>query len=135
MMTLFDAPNRESSCVRRSRSNTALQSLGLLNEVQRTETARALAGRLLKESADDTSRLDQLFKLLACRTPDETERSACINLLNTMRVRFSENKEAALQLLATGLSPRDESLDPSEHAAWSQVTSTVLASDITILLY
>jgi mono/diheme cytochrome c family protein len=135
MMTLFDAPNRESSCVRRSRSNTALQSLGLLNEVQRTETARALAGRLLRESADDAARLDQLFKLLACRAPDEIERSACMNLLNTMRARFSETKEDALQLLATGTSPRDESLDPIEHAAWSQVVSTVLASDIAILLY
>lgn len=135
MMTLFDAPNRETSCVRRSRSNTALQSLGLLNEVQRTETARALAGRLIRESADDTSRLDQLFKLLACRAPDETERSACLGLLNSMRTRFSENKEDALQLLSVGSSPRDESLDPSEHAAWTQVVSTVLASDITILLY
>ena len=31
MMTLFDAPDRESSCVQRSRTNTSLQSLGLLN--------------------------------------------------------------------------------------------------------
>ena len=47
MMTLFDAPDRESSCVKRSRSNTALQSLGLLNETQRIEMSRKLAERLL----------------------------------------------------------------------------------------
>ena len=43
MMTLFDAPDRESSCVRRSRTNTSLQSLGLLNETQRIEMSRKLA--------------------------------------------------------------------------------------------
>ena len=38
MMTLFDAPSRETSCVRRSRTNTSLQSLGLFNESQRIRT-------------------------------------------------------------------------------------------------
>ena len=49
MMTLFDAPSRESSCVQRSRTNTPLQALGLLNETQRIEMARMFAERLLKE--------------------------------------------------------------------------------------
>ena len=40
MMTLFDAPSRESSCVKRSRTNTSLQSLGLFNETQRVEMGR-----------------------------------------------------------------------------------------------
>ena len=46
MMTLFDAPDRESSCVRRSRTNTPLQSLGMLNETQRVEIGRAFAQRI-----------------------------------------------------------------------------------------
>ena len=135
MMTLFDAPNRESSCVRRSRSNTALQSLGLLNETQRTEMARSLAGRMLKAAGDDHARIDQLFTLLACRPADEAERGACSDLLAKMRVRFANDPAAAEQLLGVGTAPADETLAPAELAAWTQVASTVLASDIAILLY
>jgi hypothetical protein len=75
MLTLFDAPSRESSCVKRSRTNTALQSLGLLNETQRTEMGRMLAERLLHEAGDDDGRLDLLFTRLACREPTDVERS------------------------------------------------------------
>jgi hypothetical protein len=135
MMTLFDAPNREASCVRRSRSNTALQSLGLLNEIQRTEMARALAARLIQHSPDDRARIDHLFKLLACRPADEVERKACADLLATMRDRFTNEPEQAKRLLSVGTAASGEPLDPVEHAAWSQVASTVLASDVSILLY
>ena len=61
-MLAFDAPSREASCVRRSRTNTALQSLGLLNETQRLEMSRMLAQRLLREAGDDP--------LPACRCRD-----------------------------------------------------------------
>ena len=135
MMTLFDAPDRESSCVRRSRTNTPLQSLGLLNETQRVEMARKLAERLLRQIDHTAGRLDLLFTLLACRNPSATERAACEMLLKTMSVRFQESPDAARALLSQGLAPRDESLDIAELAAWTQVTNTVLASDIAILLY
>jgi len=40
-----------------------------------------------------------------------------------------------LALLTTGDSPRDEKLQAAELAAWSQLSITVLASDVAILLY
>lgn len=135
MMTLFDAPSRESSCVRRSRTNTSLQSLGLFNETQRVETSRVLAERLLHEAKDDASRLDLLFHLLASRSPTDAERDACSNLLHSMQQRFAANEQAALDLLAIGDAARDTKLNPADHAAWSQVAITVLASDIAISLY
>lgn len=135
MMTLFDAPSREVSCVRRSRTNTSLQSLGLLNETQRVELARALAKRLLVSEANDTKRLDLLFTLLASRPPSAAERAACNKLLTQMKQRYAGAKEDAIALLSVGERPRDEKLDATEHAAWAQLAATVLASDLAIGLY
>jgi hypothetical protein len=135
MMTLFDAPNRETSCVRRSRSNTPLQSLALFNETQRVETARKLAEKLLKSAETDPERLARLFELLVCEAPSEAEAQACLDLLQQMRDRYQAAPEDAEALVSTGEAPRDTSLDLSAHAAWTQVASTVLASDRTLLLY
>ncbi len=135
MMTLFDAPDRESSCVRRSRTNTSLQSLGLLNETQRIEMSRTLAERLLIERDTDDARLDLLFTMLTCRQPGAAERSACTQLLQAMKQRYEQSLADADALLATGEIPRNEELNAAEVAAWSQVTTIVLASDAAILVY
>ncbi|MDF1713950.1 MAG: PSD1 and planctomycete cytochrome C domain-containing protein [Akkermansiaceae bacterium] len=135
MMTLFDAPNRESSCVKRSRTSTALQSLALLNETQRIEMARKLAERLVKSSPDDKARLDLLYKLLACRQALPREGKACLALLDTMNSRYAAAPEEAQALLTTGDSPANPDLNPVELAAWTQVITTVLASDIALSLF
>ena len=136
MMTLFDAPDRESSCVRRSRTNTSLQSLGLLNEIQRIEMSRTLAERLIRDAKDDDSRLDLLFTLLGSRDAKPGEREACLKLLNLMRKRYrGDGQKDAVALLSVGDAPRNDKLDAVEHAAWTQVAATVLASDVAIMLY
>ena len=91
--------------------------------------------RLLREGSDDNERLDLLFRLLACRNPTDRERAACTKLLNTMRERYAGAENDALGLLSSGDAPRDETLTPAEHAAWTQVAVTVLASEVAILLY
>ena len=135
MMTLFDAPDRETSCVRRARTNTSLQSLGMLNETQRIEMARTLAERLLLQRGNDEQRLDLLFTLLASRLPNDSERRVCSKLLAAMQKRYAEAKDEALGLLATGDAALDESLNPIDVAAWAQVAVTLLASDLAILNY
>jgi hypothetical protein len=121
--------------VQRSRTNTPLQALGLLNETQRIEMARMFAERLLKERATDAERLDLLFTLLACREPSATERDACAQLLKTMRERYAAAEKDATKLLETGEVPRDKSLDPTSHAAWTQLSATLLASDLALMMF
>ena len=135
MMTLFDAPSRETSCVKRSRTNTPLQSLSLLNEIQRVEMARMLAERLLKQGSTDDERLNLLFTLLACREPNDTERDACEKLLKSMRNRYGSAEKDAIELLDTGEVPRDKSLNTTDHAAWTQMAATALASDLALMLF
>ena len=135
MMTLFDAPSRETSCVQRSRTNTSLQSLAFFNETQRVEASRKLAERLLREKKDDKHRIDFLFQILASRKPSQIEHDALSGLLNSARSRFSNSPESAESLLSTGLAKLDSSLDSRDVAAWTQVSSTLLASDPVILLY
>ncbi len=135
MMTLFDAPDRESSCVRRSRTNTPLQSLGMFNETQRIEIARSLGARLIRDHDSDESRVNQLFRMLACRDASDQEHKACAGLLMKMRERYTAAPKDAIALLAIGEAPRDSSIDVVENAAWAQLVTTILASDITILMY
>ena len=97
--------------------------------------ARMLAERLLHEGKNDTDRLDLLFTWLACRKAADRERTACVALLEAMRSRYAGAEDDALALLASGDAPRDEKLNAAEHAAWTQLGVTVLASDVAIMLY
>ncbi len=135
MMTLFDAPDRESSCVRRSRTNTPLQSLGMLNETQRIEMARSFAQRLIRSSKDNQERINAMFRLLAHRDATKIEQRICGDLIAKSQERYSHNLVDAESLLAIGEAQRDSSIDAAEHAAWTQLASMILASDVAILLY
>ncbi|MCA9186547.1 MAG: PSD1 and planctomycete cytochrome C domain-containing protein [Pirellulaceae bacterium] len=135
MMTLFDAPDRESSCVARSRTNTSLQSLALFNETMRVEMARVMADRLLVDVPTDSERIGRMFELVAGRSPSDAERVAMERLLAVQRERYGQHIDDAEALLSVGDAKRNERLDVVDQAAWSQVVATFLASDIALLMY
>ncbi len=73
-LTIFDAPSRERSCVRRSRTSTPLQALALLNDPAFVAMADALARRILDAGDGWESRLEYAFQLVLARSPEPRER-------------------------------------------------------------
>jgi hypothetical protein len=52
--------------------------------------------------------------------------------LQRNRERFRAQPDGAVQLLSVGEAPRDATLDPAEHAAWTTVCALLLNLDETI---
>lgn len=132
-MSNFDGPNREQFCTRRERSNTPLQALQLMNDVQHVEAARVFAQRILKDGgADDSSKIRFAFQEVLSRQPAEDELQIVQSQLNAHRQRYQGDKDAATKLVAHGESSRDESLDVAELAAFTLVSSMMLNLDETL---
>ena len=89
MMTLFDAPSRESSLCSVPRPAHRLSLLALFNETQRMETARKLAERLIKHDKQDNARMEYLFSLLTSRKPKTVEATALSELLGQAKSRLA----------------------------------------------
>ena len=132
-LTAFDAPDREKCTVRRSRTNTPLQALTLLNDPTYVEASRALAARVLREAApSDAARLDRAYELSLGRTPTPAERDVLLTLLGKQREEYEADPSAAGELLGVGESPADSALDAADLAAWTVAASTVLNLDETV---
>jgi len=128
----FDAPTRETCVVRRSRTNTPLQSLVVLNDVTYVEAGRALAALVLAQPGDDDARLRLAFCRVTARPPDEKELAMLRRALEQERVLFRQDPEAARRLIAVGASPAGRGLEPVELAAWSATAHALLNLDEVI---
>ncbi|MDG2389735.1 MAG: DUF1553 domain-containing protein [Planctomycetaceae bacterium] len=129
-MQIFDAPTREKCTINRPRTNTPLQALVMLNDLQFVEASRQIAARMMGEGRVlPAERLEQGFLLTVARPPSATEKSVLMQLYQQSLKHFRENSEAAQQLLSLGESKNPEGLDPVEHAAWTIVASTLLNMD------
>ena len=52
-----------------------------------------------------------------------------------MRERYKDSEQDATELVSAGDAPRDQKIGVVELAAWTQLTTIVLASDAAILIY
>jgi hypothetical protein len=131
-MLTFDAAGRETCVVRVSRTNTPLQALNLMNDVTYVEAARALAERVLKESGTAEGRLALAFRRVTGRAPQPAELTILhAGLVEHLR-HYRGDRRAALKLVSTGESRRDERLDVGELAAYTAVASLILNLDEAI---
>ena len=132
-MMAFDAPTREKCVVQRPRTNTPMQALVTLNDVQFVEAARLFAQRVLQQGgADFDAQLDYAMKLTTARPADELRRRVFRGLYDSQLAAFRADAKRAGELLKFGEAKRDESLDQARHAAWTTVASAILNLDEVI---
>jgi hypothetical protein len=132
-MSTFDAPARENFCVGRPRSNTPLQALALMNDVQQFEAARAFAERLLLRTSSERERLVHAFQCVTARAPDAVELKLLGDTLATHRTHYTQHTEAASQVIANGESKPSAAIPVVEFAAWTMVANLLLNLDETIV--
>jgi hypothetical protein len=129
----FDGPNREQSCNRRERSNTPLQALQLMNDVQHFEAARVLAERLLTSGgASPEERIRFAYRTILARLPNAEEQALVLAQLQTHLAEFAKDEAAAKKAISHGESKPNPALAPPELAAYTLVANMLLNLDETL---
>jgi len=131
----FDGPDRSACHPKRSRTNTPLQALTLLNDEAYVEMALGLAIRVLEDNpkASLDERLRYAFRRTLARGPDARELAVLRELHAGELARLTEDKKAGKELLdgikAVKFSAK---LDPNQLAAWFFVANALLNLDETV---
>jgi hypothetical protein len=117
----------------RERSNTPLQALQLMNDVQHFEAARALAERVLSEGGAETrDRLAFLYRTVLSRKPADDERQLVTAALDTQLQIFAADPDAAKAAIHVGESEPRHVAPDAETAAWTMVANLILNMDETL---
>lgn len=136
MLKAFDAPSREECTAARSRSNTPLQSLTLLNDPTFVEAARVYAARIMREGGPDTkSRIAWAYRSAISRKPDDAIVIELQKVYEAHLKHYSSKLDDAKLLTSTGITPVVKDLDVAELAAWTSVARVVLNLHETITRY
>jgi hypothetical protein len=128
-MDIFNAPSRETSCLRRERTNTPLQALVTLNDPQFVEAARKLAESALGAAADPEATLQEIARRCLLRPLRAEESAELLGGLRDLLAYYQAQPAQAQALLGVGESPADPPQPPAPLAAWTLVASQMLNLD------
>ena len=132
--TNFDAPDRGACTINRSRTNTPLQALTLLNDPAYIEIATGLARRLathgMNDGMTDRERIAYAFRLCVARQPLDVEVDHLTKVFEQELKHFQDHPQAAQKLISA--KDRPEGVGASRMAAWLYVANILLNLDETI---
>ena len=128
-MEVFNAPNRETCSVKRERTNTPLQALVTLNDIQFVEAARNLAQAAMTAKVSTGDRIDFLARRLLARPFRSEETKIVAASIEKLWAEFRNKPDEAKKLIAVGDSKADVKLDASELAAWTMLCNELLNLD------
>jgi hypothetical protein len=131
-LAAFDAPSREECTAERTRSNTPLQSLVLLNDPIHVEAARQLAQRAQEIKGDDAERLKQMFRWALQRQALPDENRVLASLLAGQRQHYKALPADAAALVSVGGFKPAPGIDVVELAALTGTARALLNLHETI---
>jgi hypothetical protein len=131
-MAVFDSADREACWVGRKETNTPLQALTLLNETGFVESARHLAGRMLRAKAEGGDPVAYGFQRVTARLPLPREAQVLRGALEEFRNDFQDDPEAAKALLQVGESAVPPEVPVVELAAHTALANVLLNLDEVI---
>jgi len=127
MLMTFDAPDSNTSCVRRDRSNTPLQALTLLNDTTFVECAQALGRRVVVEKPEvPLERIRYCFRLCLAREPSAAELSRLGKFFEELLQTCRDTPATNAQLQGK---EKPAGVDTAEAAAWVALARTIMNLD------
>jgi hypothetical protein len=126
---MFDASNRQTCRVRQSITSTPLHALTTLNDPTWVEAARVLAEQSIKACPTLGERITFAFRRVVSRAPTENESQILRRAFEKQAAIYRADPKIAQAFLSVGASPRDQSLDLTEHAALAAVSLAILNLD------
>ena len=128
-MDIFNAPTRETCIVRRERTNTPLQALVTMNDVQFVEAARVLAQNAFKSDTRIDRELDYMAERLLARPLDNQEAKVLTQSYRDFLAYYTSAPNDAANLLKAGAHPDDNTIPPVRAAALTMLANEMLNLD------
>ena len=123
---VFDAADANTTCTRRVRSNTPLQSLTLANDIQFVECARNLASEVLSQTQlEPKEQASLLFRRCLVRLPNALELERLLQLISMQRLAFSSQPMNAAALVES----QSAESHVVEYAAWTAAARVLMNLD------
>lgn len=154
MLKAFDAPSREECTAARSRSNTPLQALVLLNDPTFVEAARVFAVRIMNQEgilkeglsrqqadSETDARITWAYRTAVSRTPQPAIVDELRRVFLQHASHFRSHPEEAQKLIGTVVETigsdanGNDSQQRAELAAWTSVARILLNLNETITRY
>jgi hypothetical protein len=126
---LFDAPDRAECTFERPRTNTPLQALATLNDLQFVDAARALARRLIAEAKETDARINLAYRLCLSREPSSDELQLLRVFVNQQMELYRTQTDAAKALVEHDSAGPFGEFEFTENAAWTTTASVLLNLD------
>jgi hypothetical protein len=128
-MATFDAPNREICTLRRTVTNTPLQSLVTLNDPVYVEAAQALARRAIQHGSSVQDQIDCAFRCCLLREPQANELQALMKLYDDSHAQLAARPKAAVKLATAPLGALPANINPVDAASMTVVCNVLLNLD------